>query len=130
MSRIPRHWLKWLKHLFVTFHFLLYGSILLGSAALYIAFRSDSLELVNMYIFKPLNIHYERAEGSLSEGFTLHNVHSDKSSAKTISLKYSLMKMLHGDHTVDSIRIDGLRIHLSDFIGDDAVRDAAVRRAL
>lgn len=119
MSRIPRHWLKWLKHLFVTFHFLLYGSILLGSAALYIAFRSDSLELVNMYIFKPLNIHYERAEGSLSEGFTLHNVHSDKSSAKTISLKYSLMKMLHGDHTVDSIRIDGLRIHLSDFIGDD-----------
>jgi len=115
----PRSWLKWLKYLFVTFHFLLYSTLILASAALYIAFRNDGLEIVNTYFLKPFGIHYRHSEGSLVEGFTLHDVHNSKSSAKTISLKYSLVKMLNGDHTVDSIRIDGLRIHLDDFISDD-----------
>ena len=112
-------WLRWLKHLFVTFHFLLYSAILLASAALYIAFRPDSLEIVNTYFLEPFDVHYSHAEGSIVEGFVLHNVRSDKMEAKTLVLKYNLVKMLEGEHTIDSIKIDGLRLHLDDFISDD-----------
>lgn len=112
-------WLKWVKHLFVTFHFLLYSAILLASAALYIAFRPDSLEILNTYFLEPSGIRYSHAEGSLLEGFTLHNVRSEKGEAKTLILKYNLVKMLEGEHTIDSIKIDGLRLHLDDFLNDD-----------
>lgn len=112
-------WWKWFKHFFVAFHFLLYTIILLLSGALYIAFRPDSLDIVNTYFLKPLDIHYSHAEGSLLEGFTLHNVRSDKSEAKTFLLKYNLVKMLKGEHTIDSVKIDGLRLHLDDFISDE-----------
>jgi translocation and assembly module TamB len=112
-------WLKWLKHLFVTFHFFLYGSILLASAALYIIFRTDSLEIVNTYFLEPFGIYYSHAEGSLVKGFTLHNIHSKKGDASTLVLKYDLVKMLEGEHTIDSIKIDGLRLHLDDFLSDE-----------
>lgn len=112
-------WIKWLKHLFVTFHFLLYTAILLASAALYIAFRSDSLEIVNTYFLEPFGVHYTHAEGSILEGFVLHNVRSDTMEATTLVLKYNLVKMLEGDHTIDSVKIEGLRLHLDDFISDD-----------
>lgn len=113
-------WLRWLKHLFVTLHFLLYGSILLVSGALYIAFRPDSLEIVNTYFLEPLGVHYTHAEGSILEGFVLHNVRSEKMEAKTLILQYNLVKMLEGEHTIDSIKIDGLRLHLDDFISDES----------
>lgn len=112
-------WLKWLKHLFVTAHFLLYSAILLASAALYIAFRPDSLEIVNTYFLEPSGIRYTHAEGSILEGFVLHNVRSEKMEAKTLVLKYNLVKMLEGEHTIDSIKIDGLRLHLDDFISNE-----------
>ncbi|MFY9142921.1 translocation/assembly module TamB domain-containing protein [Sulfuricurvum sp.] len=112
-------WLKWLKHLFITFHFLLYGSILLASAALYIIFRTDSLEIANTYFLEPFGIYYSHAEGSLVKGFTLHNLHSKKGDATTLVLQYDLVKMLEGEHTIDSIRIDGLRLHLDDFLSDE-----------
>ncbi|MDD2780386.1 translocation/assembly module TamB domain-containing protein [Sulfuricurvum sp.] len=112
-------WLKWLKHLFVTLHFLLYSVILLASAALYIAFRPDSLEIINTYFLEPLGVHYTHAEGSILEGFVLHNVRSDTMEAKTLVLQYNLVKMLEGEHTIDSIKIDGLRLHLDDFISDE-----------
>jgi translocation and assembly module TamB len=112
-------WLKWFRHLFVTFHFLLYGSILLISAALYIAFRSDSLEIVNTYFLEPLGIHYAHAEGSILEGFVLHNVRSETMEAKRLVLEYNLVKMLEGEHTIDSVKIEGLRLHLDDFMSDD-----------
>ncbi len=112
-------WLKWLRHLFVTFHFLLYSAILVASAALYIAFRPDSLEIVNTYFLEPFGIRYTHAEGSILEGFVLHNVRSDKMEAKTLKLQYNLVKMLEGEHMIDSIKIDGLRLHLDDFISDD-----------
>lgn len=111
-------WLKWLKHLLITAHFLLYSAILLASAALYIAFRPDSLEIVNTYFLEPFGIHYTHAEGSILEGFVLHNVHSDTIKAKTLVLKYNLVQMLNGEHAIDSINIDGLRLHLDDFIND------------
>ena len=111
-------WLKWLKHLLVTLHFFLYSAILLASAALYIAFRPDSLEIVNTYFLEPLGVHYTHAEGSILEGFVLHNVRSDTMEAKTLVLQYNLVKMLEGEHTIDSIKIDGLRLHLDDFISD------------
>ncbi|MDD2265757.1 translocation/assembly module TamB domain-containing protein [Sulfuricurvum sp.] len=113
-------WLKWLKHLFVTFHFLLYSAVLLGSAAFYIAFRPDSLDIVNTYFLEPFDIHYSRSEGSLLTGFTLHDVQNKKAKAKTLILKYNLVKMLEGEHTIDSIRIDGLQLHLSDFLSDES----------
>lgn len=112
-------WLKWLKHLFVTAHFLLYSAILLASAALYIAFRPDSLEIVNTYFLEPSGIRYTHAEGSILEGFVLHNVRSEKMEAKTLVLKYNLVKMLEGEHTIDSIKIDGLRLQLDDFISNE-----------
>ncbi len=113
-------WRKWLKHLFVTAHFLLVSLILTFSVILYIAFRPDGLEIVNTYFLKPLGIHYTHAEGSLLEGFTLHNIHTDNSEAKTFKLKYNLVKMLNGEHTIDSIKIDGLRLQLSDFVSDNS----------
>jgi len=112
-------WRKWFRHLFITFHFLLYSTILLVSAALYIAFRSDSLEIVNTYFLEPFGVHYSHAEGSIADGFILHNVRSEKMEAKTLVLQYNLVKMLEGEHTIDSVKIDGLRLHLDDFIGDD-----------
>jgi len=113
-------WRKWFKHLFVTAHFLLYSSILAASALLYIAFRPDGLELVNSYVLKPLGIHYTHAEGSLLDGFTLHNLHTDNARAKTFVLKYNLVKILEGEHTVDSVHIDGLRLQLDDFKSDNS----------
>ena len=112
-------WLKWLKHLFVALHFLVVSTILVASLAIYIAFRPDSLEIVNTYLLEPLGIHYTRAEGSLLEGFTLHDVQTETMEAKRVELQYSLVKMLEGEHVVDSVKIDGLRIHLSDFISED-----------
>lgn len=119
-KKISFSWRKWLKHLFVAAHFTLYSTILVGSTALYIAFRPDGLEILNTYFLEPLGIHYSHAEGSLLEGFTLHNLHSDTMEAKTFVLKYNLVKMLEGEHTIDSVRIEGLRIHLDDFISDDS----------
>ncbi|MBD3806832.1 translocation/assembly module TamB domain-containing protein, partial [Sulfuricurvum sp.] len=88
-------------------------------AALYIAFRPDSLEIVNTYFLEPLGIHYTHAEGSILEGFVLHNIRSDTMEAKTLVLEYNLVKMLKGKHTIDSINIDGLRLQLDDFISND-----------
>ncbi|MGA9046805.1 translocation/assembly module TamB domain-containing protein [Sulfuricurvum sp.] len=112
-------WFKWFKHLFVTLHFFLYSAILLASAALYIAFRPDSLEIVNTYFLEPFDIRYSHGEGSLLEGFTLHNVRHEKVKAKTLILKYNLVKMLKGEYTIDSVTIDGLHINLDDFLNDD-----------
>ncbi|HLD24239.1 MAG TPA: translocation/assembly module TamB domain-containing protein [Sulfuricurvum sp.] len=112
-------WRKWFKHLFLTAHFLLYGSILVASAALYIAFRPDGLTIVNTYFLEPFGIHYSHAEGSLIEGFTLHDLRSETMEAKTFVLKYNLVKMLEGKHTIDSVKIDGLRLHLDDFMSED-----------
>lgn len=112
-------WRKWFRHLFVTLHFFLYSAILLASAALYIAFRPDSLEIVNTYFLEPFDIRYSHGEGSLLEGFTLHNVRTEKVHAKTLILKYNLVKMLEGEHTIDSVTIDGLYINLDDFLNDD-----------
>jgi translocation and assembly module TamB len=114
-----RRWRRWLRHLFVTFHFLLLSTVLLVAGIVYIAFRTDSLDIVNTYLLEPLGVSYSHAEGSLRDGFTLHNLRSEKMEAKTLTLHYSLVKILEGDHTVESIRIDGLRIHLDDFISDD-----------
>jgi translocation and assembly module TamB len=112
-------WLKWLKHLFVTAHFLLFSTIIFASVMLYIAFRPDGLHLVNTYFLKPLGIHYSHAEGSLLEGFTLHNFRSDTMEAQRVTLQYNLVTMLEGEHTIDSIKIDGVRLHLDDFISDE-----------
>jgi translocation and assembly module TamB len=112
-------WRKWFRHLFVTAHFLLYSTILIFSAMLYIAFRPDGLHIVNTYFLKPLGIHYSHAEGSLLDGFTLHNLRTENTEIKTFILKYNLVKMLEGEHTIDSVKIDGLRLHLDDFLSED-----------
>jgi hypothetical protein len=109
----------WIKRIYITFHFLLIFVVFVMAGAMYIAFRPDSLEILNTYFLEPYGISYSHAEGSLLEGFTLHNVRSEKGEAKTFILKYSLVKMLEGEHTIDSIKIDGLRLHLDDFLSDD-----------
>lgn len=105
-----------MKHLFVTLHFFLIASIFIASAALYVAFRPDGLDILNTYLLKPLGIHYSRSEGTLLRGFVLHDLHSDTMTAKQLSLQYNLVEMLQSDHVIDSVKIDGLRIHLDDFI--------------
>lgn len=112
-------WRRWFRHLFVTFHFLLYAAVLLGSAAVYIAFRTDSLDILNTYFLEPFGVEYSRGEGSLAEGFTLHDIRSNTMKAETLTLKYNLAKMLKGEHSVDEIAISGLQIHLDDFINDE-----------
>ncbi len=119
MKPTKYQWLRGAKHLFVTLHFLLFSTLLLASAMIYIAFRPDGLELINSYLLKPLGIHYRSAEGSLIEGFTLHDFRTQKMDAKTLTLKYSLTKILEGKHVVDSLHIDGLRIHLDDFLSEE-----------
>ncbi len=111
--------LRALKHLFIALHALSIMAILLASALFYIAFRSDGLELLNTYVLTPMGINYTSAQGSLSQGLTLHNLHSQTIDAKSLTLDYNLTAILKGSHVVDSIRIDGLQIHLDDFISDE-----------
>ena len=85
---------------------------------MYIAFRPDGLQIVNTYFLEPMGVRYAHAEGSLLKGFTLYDVHTQKSHAKTFVLKYDLVKMLQGEHSVESVKIEGLRIHLDDFLGE------------
>lgn len=119
MNPIPSFlWRRWLKYLFVAAHFLLYSTLIAGSAILYIAFRPDGLQIINSYVLQPMGIRYTHAQGSLIDGFTLYNVHTDNAEAKTFVLKYNLVKMLEGEHTVDSVKIEGLRIHVDDFLSD------------
>jgi len=120
-SETPKnpHWLRWIKHLFVTLHYFLFGTILIGSAALYIAYRSDGLEIVNSWFLEPLGIHYSHAKGSLAEGFTLYDVYTDKAAAKEFSLTYRLDRILKGEHIIDKVVIEGLQIRLEDFISDE-----------
>lgn len=119
MNPIPSFpWRRWLKYLFVAAHFLLYSTIITASAMLYIAFRPDGLQIINTYVLQPMGIRYTHAQGSLIDGFTLYNVHTDNAEAKTFVLKYNLVKMLEGEHTVDSLKIDGLRMHVDDFLSD------------
>ncbi|HEX5711661.1 MAG TPA: translocation/assembly module TamB domain-containing protein, partial [Sulfuricurvum sp.] len=68
---------------------------------------------------EPLGMEINRSQGSLSEGFSLHGLHSQTIDIKTLSLDYNLTAILKGKHVVDSVRIDGLRIHLDDFINSD-----------
>ncbi|MFA5215137.1 translocation/assembly module TamB domain-containing protein [Sulfuricurvum sp.] len=119
MKPTKQQWLRWGKHLFVTLHFLLITVILLSSITMYIAFRPDGLELLRTYLLKPLGVHYRSSDGSLIDGFTLHDLRSKKMEAKTLTLTYSLSKMLEGKHIVDSLRVDGLRLHLDDFLNAD-----------
>jgi translocation and assembly module TamB len=112
-------WSKWLRHLFVTFHFLLLSTLLSLSALVYVVFRTDSLDIFTTYVLEPMGIHYTHAEGSLPKGFTLHNVRTDESEAKTLSLHYDLLSMMEGKQTIDSITIDGLRLYLDDFMDED-----------
>lgn len=110
---------KGLKHLYVAIHALLIVLILAGSALFYIAFRPDGLELLNTYVLQPMGIEYKNAQGSLLGGLTLYQIHSESIDIKTLSMDYNLTKILKGTHTIDDIKIDGLRIHLDDFISKD-----------
>lgn len=115
LMKKPRRWLRWLRHLFVTVHFLLYAAVLLASAALYIAFRHDGLEIVNTYFLEPMGVRYAKAEGSLAGGFTLHKVQSDTIFAEKLTLDYNLSAIIQGEHIVDKIALEGVRIDLADF---------------
>lgn len=115
----PRRWLRWLKHLLVTLHFLLFVTVLLASAALYVVFRPDGLALVNTYLLRPMGIHYAKAEGSLIEGFTLYDVRTGTTFAEQLTLDYNMTRILQGEHVVEKITLRGLRLDLEDFISDD-----------
>jgi hypothetical protein len=107
-----------LKHLFVVLHALTIIAILIASALFYIAFRPDGLTLTRTFFLEPLGIHIKETKGSLSEGFSLRGLHSQAIDASTLTLDYNLTSILHGKHVIDSVKIDGLRIHLDDFISD------------
>ena len=111
--------LRWLKHLFVALHALLLGVILMGATLFYIAFRPDGLDMIKEVILQPLGIHVQDSNGTLLEGFDLHGVHNETIDIKTLSLDYNLAGIVKGNHTIDSIRIDGVQIHLDDFINSD-----------
>lgn len=118
-SNLLKRSLRILKHLFVALHTLLFVSVLLISALLYIAFRSDGLELLREYILSPIGVHYVSSKGSLRDGITLHGLQTQEINISTLALDYNLTSILQGKQVVDSIRIDGLQINLEDFVGDD-----------
>lgn len=100
-------------------HALLVMGILVAAALFYLAFHPSGLSLLNTYILPALGIQTSSTEGSLTNGVILHNLHTETIDAKTLTLDYNLTAILKGKHVVDSIEIDGLRIHLDDFIGDN-----------
>jgi translocation and assembly module TamB len=114
-----KHLLRAAKHLFVGLHYLTIASILILSALFYFAYRTDGLSILTTYVLSPLGIHVADTNGSLSEGFSLHGLHSKAIDAKTLTLDYNLTTILKGEHVIDSISIDGLQIHLDDFISDE-----------
>lgn len=118
-KHLLKYLLRTLKHTYIGLHYLLISTILVTAASLYIAYRADGLSLLNTYVFKPLGIRSTYLQGSLSEGFSLHDLHSKAIDAKTLSLDYNLTSIFKGDHVIDAITIDGLRIHLDDFVGDN-----------
>lgn len=107
------------KYVYLSFHFLLFWAIIFASSALYVAFRPDSLDIVNTYLLEPFGIHYSHSKGSLLEGFTLYDLHTDTIAAKEFSLTYRLDRILKGEHIIDKVVIDGLQIHLDDFLNDE-----------
>lgn len=110
--------IRFVKSLYLVIHTLVVLAVLLGAGILYLAFRPDGLSLVRTYFLEPLGIHVIHTNGSLSEGFSLHGLHSKAIDAKTLTLDYNLTTILKGEHVINSIKIDGLRIHVDDFIGD------------
>ncbi len=106
-----------LKHLLVALHALLVMGLLVAVALMYLVFHPNGLSFLNTYILPPLGIHTQ-AEGSLTNGVTLRNLHTNTIDAKTLTLDYNLTAMLKGQHVIDSVTIDGLRIHLDDFMDD------------
>lgn len=115
-----RRALKVLKQFYLIVHFLLVMMIFASAGAIYIAFRPDGLEIVRTYVFTPLGIRYTRAEGSLLKGFTLHQLRSDKFKADSLSAVYDLPSIMKGKHIVESISIEGLQIHIDDFLSDES----------
>ncbi len=111
--------IRFVKNLYLVIHTLTVLAIIVGAGALYLAFRPDGLALTRTFFLEPLGIHTKDANGSLSEGFSLHGLHSQSIDVKTLTLDYNLTAILKGKHVVDSVRIDGLRIHLDDFINSD-----------
>lgn len=110
---------KALKYLFIALHTFLVLALLLGSLALYIVFRPDGVVILNDLLLKPFGIEYKELKGSLLDGLTIHEFHSETIDIKTLALDYNLTSILEGNHTIDSISIDGLRVHLDDFISDE-----------
>ncbi|HQS67052.1 MAG TPA: translocation/assembly module TamB domain-containing protein [Sulfuricurvum sp.] len=110
--------IRFVKSLYLVIHTLIVLAVLIGAGALYLAFRPDGVDLVRTLLLEPLGIHVTDSNGSLSEGFSLHGIHSKAIDAKTLTLDYNLTTILKGEHVIDSIKIDGLRIHLDDFISD------------
>lgn len=117
-KHLLKYLLRTLKHTYIGLHYVLISTILVTAAFLYIAYRADGLSLLNTYVLKPLGVRSTYFQGSLSEGFSLHNLHSKAIDAKTLTLDYNLTSILKGEHVIDAITIDGLRIHLDDFVGD------------
>ncbi|HEX5623660.1 MAG TPA: hypothetical protein VFX57_04370, partial [Sulfuricurvum sp.] len=109
---------RWIIRLYLVLHAFILLTVFVIAGAIFIAFKPDSLSFVTTHLLEPLGIHFSHSEGSLSEGFTLHGVHTEAIDADTLSLDYNLTTILKGQHIIDNITIDGLRIHLNDFIGD------------
>ena len=111
--------IRFVKSFYLVIYTLTVLAIIGGAGALYLAFRPDGLALTRTFFLEPLGIHTKGADGSLSEGFSLHGLHSKSIEIKTLTLDYNLTAILKGKHVIDSVRIDGLRIHLDDFIDSD-----------
>lgn len=111
--------IRFAKSIYLVIHTLIVLAVLLGAGALYLAFRPDGLELTRTFFLEPLGIHVTDSNGSLSEGFSLQGIHSKAIDAKTLTLDYNLTAILKGEHVIDRIAIDGLRIQLDDFISDE-----------
>lgn len=90
--------------------------VIIVSFALYIAFRPDGLSLFNTYVLKPFGVSYTAVEGSLSQGATWHNLHHETIDIKTLTLDYNLTAIIQGEHVIDALKVDGVQIHLDDFL--------------
>lgn len=110
------HLLRTLRHLLLTFYGVMVVAVIIVSFALYIAFHPDGLYLFNTYVLKPLGVSYTASEGSLSQGATWHNLHHETIDIQTLTLDYNLTAIIQGKHVIDALKVDGVQIHLDDFL--------------
>nr|MDA3909611.1 hypothetical protein [Sulfurimonas sp.] len=97
-----------------TYLFLRCMIIIIITAAVIIvalATRPETLQYVGVKLIKANGVEYSKIEGSLLDGFTVHDVnYADAVLIKTLKINYNLAMLLNPTPIIKKIRVDGLTV--------------------